>query len=266
MDLNDFLSLIQLAAGLNAAYIVVGISQGYTNILLNKIFNIRQQIQTRFNNIKEAIKLNQETLKSTEPSDVNGKNTIVQIEKVKRRYEILTEKIKVAEQEIENNANIKCEFRCFSGLSLMMFLYCCTLLFVAPFCLGWFLLPFTLLVLIHSIVGWFWEKSKYVCNLMLVIWEYLIVLALSAVGCSLISKYINWEDVPNVWSNMLIITSALLPMVNFVIFFIKSLSKMKSIKENIDAQAASIEQECSAINKDFDKLQSLEALKMDMGK
>lgn len=266
MDLNDFLSLIQLAAGLNAAYIVVGIYQGYTNVLLNKIFNLEQQIQSIFDNIKEEIKCNHETLNNTEPSDVNGKNTIVQIEKVKRRYEILLEKIKETEREIENYANIRCEFRCFSGLSLMMFLYCCTLLFVAPFCSGWFLLPFTLLVLIHSVFGWFAENSKLVCSLMWVICEFVMSLVLSAGMYFAVKCWLNWDALPSLWGNLLIIVSALLPMVNFVIFFIKSLSKMKSIKENIDAQAASIEQECSAINKDFDKLQSLEALKMDMGK
>ena len=176
MGLNDFLSLIQLAAGLNAAYIVVGISQGYTHALLNKIFNIKQQIQSKFEPIKATIKINQETLRHTAPSVVDGKNTNVKIEKVKREYERLADKIDNAEQEIGNNANLICEFRCFSGLSLMMFLYCCTLLFVAPFCSGWFLLPFTFFVLTHSVIGWFWEKSRCVCSLMWVIWEYLIVL------------------------------------------------------------------------------------------
>lgn len=152
MGLNDFLSLIQLAAGLNAAYIVVEISQGYTHALLNKIFNIKQEIKSKFGPIEATIKINQETLKHIAPSDVNGKNTNIKIEKVKREYEILIDKIDNAKREIENKANLICEFRCFSGLSLMMFLYCCTLLFVAPFYSGWFLLPFTLLALLHPLL------------------------------------------------------------------------------------------------------------------
>lgn len=266
MNLNDFLSLIQLAAGLNAAYIVVGISQGYTHILLNKIFNIKQQIDAKFEPIKSTIRINQETLEHTTPSEVNGVSTYNKIEKVKRDYEIINKKIDDAEKDIKDKANCDCEFRCFSGLSLMMFLYCCALLFIAPFCSEWFLLPFTVLVLLHSVIGWFAENAKLVCSLMWVICEFVISLVLSAVVCSVGKFWLKCDALPSLGGDLLIIVSALLPMVNFVIFFIKSLSKMKSIKENIDVQAASIEQECSAINEDFDKLQSLEALKMDMGK
>lgn len=264
MSLNDFLPLIQLAAGLNAAYIVVGISQGYTHALLNKIFNIKQQIQLKFEPIKATIKINQETLNHTKPSDVDGKNTNTKIEKVKREYEILTNKIDNAEREIESNANLICEFRCFSGLSLMMFLYCCTLLFVTPFCSGWFLSPFTLLVLAHSLIGWFWETSKCVCRLMWVIWEYLIALVVSGIVCCITCRFQNWNDISYVWTNLLIIASALLPMVNFVIFFIKSLLKMKTIKMDIETRAKDLEQEGNSIHENFKLLQSLEMLKMDM--
>lgn len=264
MNLNDFLSLIQLAAGLNAAYIVVGISQGYTHILLNKIFNIKQQIEAKFEPIKSTIRINQETLDHITPSEVNGVSTYNKIEKVKRDYEIINKKISKAEENIENKANCDCEFRCFSGLSLMMFLYCCTLLFIAPFCSEWFLLPFTVLVLLHSVVGWFAENAKSVCSLMWVICEFVISLVLSIVAYCAFKVWLNWNTLPDFWGNSLIIVSALLPMVNFVIFFIKSLSKMKSIKENIDAQAKGIEQECVAIHREFDTLQSLEELKMGM--
>lgn len=259
MVLNDFLPLIQLAAGLNAAYIVVGISQGYAQILLNKIFNISEQIQSRFEPVKATIKINQETLNHMEPSDVNGKNTNTQIEGVKREYEKLAKKIDDTEKELENDAGLICEFRCFSGLSLMIFLYCCTLLLVAPLYSTWFLLPFVLLVFIHSMIGWFFEKSKCVCKLIWVIWEYLIILVLSVI-CCIACKYQVCEDL----DNLLIIVSALLPMINFVIFFIKSLSKMKTIQTNIVTREKNIEDEGNVIHGKFNLLQSLETLKMDM--
>lgn len=265
MDLNDFLSLIQLAAGLNAAYIVVGISQGYTHVLLNKIFNIKQQIDAKFEPIKSTIRINQETLEHTTPSEVNGVSTYNKIEKVKRDYEIINKKIDDAEKDIKNKANCDCEFRCFSGLSLMMFLYCCALLFIAPFCSEWFLLPFTVLVLLHSVIGWFAENAKLVCSLMWVIGEFVISLVLSG-GVYAVAKFgLDLDALPSFWGNLLIIVSALLPMVNFVIFFIKSLSKMKSIRENINTQAARIEQESITIHRDFDTLQRLEELKIDLG-
>lgn len=269
MDLKDFLSLIELAAGLNAAYIVVGIYQGYTNKLLNNVFNIKQLIDSKFNPIKETINFNRITLDNTEPSEVNGKNTNTQIEKVKRSYEVLCSKITKIEQDIEVNANIACEFRCFSGLSLMMFLYCCTLLFVAPFYSNCFLFTFTGTVFIHSVYGWFKENMKCVCNLMWVIFEFIIFLILSSIVCA-ISYYTDFKyDTLNnkifvIINNILIIISALLPMVNFIIFFLKSYLKIKKIKKDINKHATDLEEEVNKTHKNFDLLQGLEQLKMVM--
>lgn len=263
MELNNFLTLIQLAAGLNAACIVVGISQGYTYILLNKIFNIKQQIDAKFDPIKATIKINQETLNHIEPSKVNEKNTYTKIEKVKRGYEVLHGKISKIEKEIKNNANLRCEFRCFSGLSLMMFLYCCTLLFIAPFYSNWFLLTFTTVVLFHSIIGWCAENIKYVCNLIWVIFEFIIALILSTI-VYFFCDFIYIVELSVALRISLIIISALLPMVNFVIFFLKSFLKMKDINTHICTSAKTIETEGNEIHKNFELLQSLEQLKMDI--
>lgn len=77
-------------------------------------------------------------------------------------------------------------------------------------------------------------------------------------------KFQNWGDVQEIWVNSLIIISALLPMVNFVIFFVKSLLKMKTIKADIETRVKNIEQDSNSVHKNFDLLQSLEMLKMNM--
>ena len=263
MELNHFLSLIQLAAGLNVAYIAVGVSQGYTQVLLNKIFNIRQHIDEKFDPIKATIRINRESLSCMKPSNVNGKDTNTQIEEVKRGYELLQEKIAKVEQNIEEQASLSCEFRCFSGLSLMMFLYCCTLLFIAPFYSVWFLLPFTAIVLFHSVLGWFAENIKCVCNLTWVIYCFALALGISCI-IWLISYFCGWIVIDGIWENVLITTTALLPMVNFIVFFVKSLSKMRDITTNINNLAANIESEGKDTQAKFELLQNLEQLKLKM--
>ena len=57
---------------------------------------------------------------------------------------------------------------------------------------------------------------------------------------------------------------ALLPIINFVAFFVKSNSKMKDIVNEINDQAKSIIEESCGLNKEFDFLQNLEQFKMDI--
>lgn len=263
MVLDDFLSLIQLAAGLNVAYIAVGVSQGYTQVLLNKVFNIEQHINETFDPIKATIRINQESLLCMKPSNVNGKDTNTQIEEVKRGYELLQEKIIKVEQNIKERASLSCEFRCFSGLSLMMFLHCCTLLFIAPFYSVWFLLPFTAIVFFHSVLGWFVENIKCVCNLVWVICCFALALVVSCIMYG-VSYFYDWKVIDGIWGNALIVATALLPMVNFVVFFVKSLSKMRTITKNIKELSTDIENEGKETQAKFELLQNLEQLILKM--
>ena len=260
IDLNLFLPLIQLAAGLNVAYVAVGISQGYTRILLDNIFNVKSRISNKFDPIRSNISINRKTLDTMTPSNVDGKNTNDVIEGLKREYEKLTERINTAEDSIEKEANNTCEFRCFSGLSLMMFLYCCAILFIAPFDCVQILLCFTSLVFCHSVLGWICERHKIVCSLTWIIVEFAIFLILS-IACYFVCNYCNFQ--PSIFCrNTIVIVSALLPLINFVTFFIKSLYKMRRIVNKIEEQSNEIAKENSLINTKFEQLQSLEQLKM----
>lgn len=263
IDINEFLSLIQLAAGLNVACVAVGISQGYIHILLDKVFNVKNRISEKFEPINATILINQKTLETIVPSVVDGKNTNNKIEDLKRRYEKLAERIRNSIKNIENYANNTCEFRCFSGLSLMMFLYCCAVLFIGPLYCDCTLRILSILVLCHSIFGWFYEKHNLVCKLKYIIWEFVAFCILSF----LIGSYIHYctiINIPIIWTNIFIIVMALLPIINFVAFFVKSNSKMKDIVNEINDQAKSIIEESCGLNKEFDFLQNLEQFKMDI--
>lgn len=87
MELTDFLTLIQLAAGLNIAFVAVEVAQGYTRILSDKVFNITQLLDNAFQELKSTISVNRTTLDNTHSTDVDGKSTTNKIEEVKREYE-----------------------------------------------------------------------------------------------------------------------------------------------------------------------------------
>lgn len=264
MELSDFLTLIQLAAGLNIAFVAVEVSQGYTRILSGKVFNIKQLLDTAFENIKYTIYENRKALDSTSSTEVDGKSTTNKIEEVKREYEKLEKKIEDAIANIEKTSDLKCNFKCFSGLSLMMFFFCCTLLFLAPFNVISLAFLLTLLILIYSIIGWIFDESRFFCNLKFVIVEFTVGLIICVVLWFCIRNCDGYKSFIKSFNDITIIIAALLPFVNFIAFFLKMIGRVRNIRNDIDQQRETLLGEMGPINEKFNNLRSLEQLKMDM--
>ena len=131
MYLSNLTPLIELAAGLNIAFVAVEVAKGYTSILLNKVFNFNDVIMEDFGTLEDHINFNLKTLDLIEPTDVNTGSTNKMIEETKRNYEKARTEVINERQRLFDWAQSNCEFKCFSGLSLMMFLYCCFLLFLS---------------------------------------------------------------------------------------------------------------------------------------
>lgn len=264
MELSDFLTLIQLAAGLNIAFVAVEVSQGYARILSRKVFNIDQLLYTAFQKIKSTISVNRTTLDSTSSTDVDGISTTNKIEEVKREYEKLEKKIEEIRTQIMKDSDLKCNFKCFSGLSLMMFFFCCTLLFLAPFNAISLAFLITSLILIYSIGGWFFDESRWFFNLKFVIAEFIVGSIICVILWLCIRNCDGYKSFIESFNDTTIIVAALLPFVNFIAFFLKMIWRVRNIRNDINQQRETLSQEIEPINKKFDKLRSLEQLKMEM--
>lgn len=264
MELTDFLTLIQLAAGLNIAFVAVEVAQGYTRILSDKVFNITQLLDNAFQELKSTISVNRTTLDNTHSTDVDGKSTTNKIEEIKREYEKLEKKIEQITDDITANSNLKCNFRCFSGLSLMIFFFCCTLIFLAPFNAISLAFLMTLLTLIYSIGGWFLYESRLFCSLKVVIWEFTGGMIVCIILWLCIRNWDVFKTFMQSANDLTIITASLLPFVNFIAFFLKVIRRVQDIRQQISQHRTSLITEIEPINEKFNKLRSLELLKMEM--
>lgn len=238
MELSDFLTLIQLAAGLNIAFVAVEVSRGYTRILSEKVFNIALLLENAFRELKSTISVNRTTLDNTHSTDVDGKSTTNKIEEVKREYEKLEKKIEDVIADITKSSNLKCDFRCFSGLSLMMFLFCCTLLFIASFDVVGLVFFITLFNLLYSIGGWFLDESQFFCKLKFVIVEFVIGLTFCTVLWLFIKNWNPFRDFMQSFDYVTIIVASLLPFVNFIAFFLKMIWRVKGIQHKLTGSRA----------------------------
>lgn len=264
MELSDFLTLIQLAAGLNIAFVAVEASRGYTRILSGNVFNINNLLNTSFEDIKDTIFKNRKTLDGISSTEVNGKSTTNKIEGVKREYEKLEKKIEDVITNIKNTSDLKCNFKCFSGLSLMMFFFCFTLLFLNPFKVISLVILITLLILIYSIIGWIFDESRFFCSLKFVIWEFVGGVIICVILWLCIRNCDGYKSFVESFNNATIIIAALLPFVNFVAFFLKMIWRVQNIRKDIKKHLQNLSEEIAPINGKVDKLRTLEELKMEM--
>ena len=75
MDLSNLTPLIELAAGLNIAFVAVEVAKGYTSILLNKVFNFNDVIKDDFGELENSVTLNLNSLDHIETTDIDAGNT-----------------------------------------------------------------------------------------------------------------------------------------------------------------------------------------------
>lgn len=277
MDICDFSSLIQLSAALSVALVAVEYSKTYPHILSDKVFNFNELVHSSFKTIIEKIGGDRETLEHINPVEIDGVSTVHQIEDVKRKYELLNEKITKNKAALIKDSDRKCESKSFSALSLWTFLYCFTALFFCGFkdtninCfvkIVWMFL--TLLSLVYFICGWYrGEKNKQIkiCDFTslkdVIVW-YLIALILSCLLSIGIAGWVmrteDFEVQVIIW-NLFLIGSVLLSYVNFVVFFIKIRQKVSLMKKSIQEGTNKIDNEYEKLKAEVDELVKVNQVK-----
>lgn len=262
MVLQDFSSLIQLAAGLNIAFVAVEVSKSYTSILSERIFNVQEILMERFGELKKMISLNMVSIESLKPTVIDGVGTNSSIESAKRDCEKLLERMNGEEDSIYGKINERCIFKSFSGLSLMMFLFCCTVLFMIPFQNHICNFIFTLLVSVYVAVGWMCDDARIYNRLLLVIVTYMALLAASVILSLLMDAYCHCR--PETLESINIFMIPMLPYAGFVAFFFKLRSKIKVFRAEVDKSYGGYLDEINRISGKVDRLSSLQKIIIEL--
>lgn len=262
MDLSNLTPLIELAAGLNIAFVAVEVAKGYTSILLNKVFNFNDVITEDFGELEDSINFNLKSLDLIEPTDINTGSTNKVIEETKRNYEKAQKEVITERQRLLDWAESNCEFKCFSGLSLMMFLYCCFLLFLSAWSYSYAIGISCFLTAIYCIWSYISNKGFQCCNLKWAIAFFVIITAISFpfiwVGQSWIKCFLVCLK------PYIVIASVLLPFINFIVFYFMIMYKVRKMKTIVHKSKESFEKKIQPINEKFDQLQSLDKLKVGL--
>ncbi|SEO61763.1 hypothetical protein SAMN02910431_04618 [Bacteroides sp. AR20] len=274
MMLNDFSTLIQLGATLNIAFVAVEYAKAYTHTLSEKVFKFQLFIISSFQDCMELL-IDKNTLDHLEPIVIEGKSTNNKIEKAKRDRELLVKEIETEQKRLEENVKLMCESKSLSSLSLFLFLYSTTALFLvgitslAPQFIPNFWSVLTFLTTLFLVVGWvLGENEKQQSYLDFSLLRHSILYFVFSVIISFILSIIlsccSLEvSVSPCWTYILV-SSALIPFTNFIAFLIKIKRKAKAVKNEITRCSSEIKAKCTTLNQSIDALLSVSRLNQQL--
>lgn len=275
MDLDSFASLLQLAATLNIALVAVEYAQGYTHVLSQKVFRFPEKVQNELKTLSERIP-DQETLNRIEPQEINGKSTSILIEEIKRKRELFFQEYARKEKLLMDEIGKICHSKSFSFLSLFFCFYSIAALFVSGFSPQgnrlWQTFWITYTLLSAAVAIWVWmqgEKQTKFRWMNFSSLKHSLLYSLSAIFFSVATclafLFFPEKSVlpPAAW-NTIVVFSAVLPFLNFCIFYLKTKSKARNVKLSIQKTLNELAPEAEEIIGKAEKLRSVCDLNNDL--
>lgn len=263
MHINDFNSLIQLAATLSIAFVVVEYAKSYTGIIARNIFKFQDKLQKAIDKCLSHI--DKDTINGLKEAILDGRSIKGEIERVKRESEKLSRELENSKKELDKTIMKKCESQSFSFISLYLFFFSLAALFIAGIKESdyiyklWFI--FSVISGVFIIFSWcFGEKTKgnYTLiynSLKKCVYFFVCILAFSCIVAFL--PWLWFIDVAKYSWSVVIIFTTLLPYMNFVIFAFMIKKKSTHINHEIDSKINSLEARCVALENDVKELATI---------
>ena len=260
MIICDFSSIFELAAGLNAAFVVVEYSRSFSKQLYENVFNFDLHIDKNISVSRTLI--DDETLIGLESVKCGESDTGKLIEKIRRDKEKLNSFIEEERKRLKASAKDACELRSHSGLSLLNFLFCLFILFLSPFenfhatITQYLIITALFIILFVQMICWIADardKSiKLFNSLSLSISQsffvFLIDFVISIIAyCILQHLSIYWKLEQHTFLFVMYL-AALLPFLNFVVFTFILKNKLKQVQNNIRQIKDIVLRWCNDIN------------------
>ncbi|WP_455590879.1 hypothetical protein [Bacteroides sp.] len=162
MELSSFTSFIEIGATLTIAFVAVEYTKQYTCLIAQKVFDYFGRIEQVVLECKKTI--DEDTIDGLSSFTIDGCNTGVKIEGLKRKKEKALQDISDKEKSLNDYVLEKCNSKSYSSLSLFTFLFSLTSLFIAGIEtdeMKCFWIIVVLLSILYTVTSWFFgEKAK----------------------------------------------------------------------------------------------------------
>lgn len=270
MELSSFTSFIEMGATLTIAFVAVEYTKQYTCLIAQKVFDYFGRIKNIVLECKKTI--DEDTIDGLSSLNIDGCNTDVKIEGLKRCKEKTLQEIDDKENFLNTYVFDKCNSKSHSSLSLFVFLFSVTSLFIAGFkaqYVGFFWLIVVLLSLLYTLSSWiFGEKRKYkywfdYSSFKCVLITYFSVLLIGVIVTCIQLYFLNL-CIPPYFYDIASYVTLFLPYVNFVVFAFIIRSKSIDIYKMIDETFQPLKVTCCEIQKETERLSVVKDLALEI--
>lgn len=263
MQVVDFSALLQLAFTLYAAFIAVEYAKSFTSVVINRFYDFKGDIANRINGIKKLCR--NEELQSIESDDYfnDGEGMCLLMEYRNKVSECET-KAKDDIESLYKFVDKNTEYRIFRYISVLMMLFCFTVLLVGgmyrtyPSQIMHFLLTFTAFCTLFTIAAWVLATSDYsrqIGDKTLLVSVFILygLSLLCSVGMLFFHPVLTTIQKECLWA-IGVVVAALIPFLNFLFFFILVTIQMKKMKSFFELTYRPFEVDCRETGKTMEKL------------
>ena len=270
MMISEFTSIFELAAGLNAVFVVVEYSRSFSKQLYENAFKFDSHIDSEISTPQELI--DEETLQGLESVKCGENETGKLIEMIRRDKEKLNDFITQERNSLKATAKTACELRSHSGLSLLNFIFCLFVLLLSPLesfhptITQYLVIVLSLCIIVAQVICWIGDASNNnrIClfnslthsikesSRLFVIGGFLSVLGY------VILRYLSqtWRLAIEEFLYVMYF-AALLPYLNFVVFTFIFKKRLQGVQNEIRKTKGEVAKKCDAINALADKVNTV---------
>lgn len=265
MAINDFSSLIEVSATLSIAFVAVEYAKSFTKVLCERFFMYEKFIDDTFKKCNDILP-DEETLGHIIPQNIDGRNTGIFIEGIKRERESLQGKLREESNIAKIAVTNACQTKSISSLSFFIFAFNILLLFLGGIensfrnIVHIFVAISCFLSILYIVFGWiygekrsqlrYWNfqslKFNTIIPIIIFILSLILTIALPNRISTIYLMQIVWKPLFLIWLS--------LSFLHYCIYALKIRNNAKELKGSILKKAKDFEKKCNEICESTNKL------------
>lgn len=272
MAINDFSTLVCMAATMSIAFVATEYVTSYTKNLCERFFKFTNFVNESFNKCRNTL-MDEESLKQLHPVDINGKSTNGKIEDVKRKSEQTKKKIKDVETQKLSEMTEMCQTRSMSSLCLFIFMFDTSILLLGSIepNFGEFALKHLsvlgILSIIYIIFGWCLGEQEsphswlHFSSLKHAAYSFIMIVLVTTGLCNSGWNVVGY--IADYWWWILFV-STIFSYLNFIVFIVKVRRNAIAFRKDIEDSTTSLMKECQEVEKEAQALRTISRMSEDL--
>jgi len=272
MAINDFSTLVCMAATMSIAFVATEYVTSYTKNLCERFFKFTKFINDSFTKCRDVL-MDDESLKQLHPVVIDGQSTNGKIEEVKRKNEQTKKEINNMEAQKLSEMTEMCQTRSMSSLCLFVFMFNAFVLLLGgiepnfkEFALR-HLSVLSILSVVYIFFGWCLGEYEFryswlrFSSLRHAAYSFIVMALATIVLCN--SGWCIIDYITDYWWWILLV-STVFSYLNFIVFILKVKRKAIAFRDDVEESTALLMGKCKKVGKEAQDLRTISRMSEDL--